>query len=120
MRHYFEGIEFASMRLLLGLIIPTLTILAPLAILIWIGRRKNRLNRTDFGVAILSCFLVGLIVPVVATYLSVQGFMYNRGPYDPYCAAGVVSFLFFGYLINLLGVPMAGVVLLPPKQGKGV
>jgi len=46
--------------------------------------------------------------------------MYNRGPYDPYCAAGVVSFLFFGYLINLLGVPMAGVVLLPPKQGKGV
>ena len=68
----------------------------------------------------MSCFLVGLIVPVVATYLSVQGFMFNRDPEDPYCATGVVSFLFYGYLINLLGVPIAGIVFLPPKLGKGV
>jgi len=107
------------MRLLLGLIIPTLTILAPLAILLWIGRRKKRLNRTDFGVAILCSFLIGLIVPVVATYLSVQGFMYNRGPEDPYCATGVVSFLFFGYLINLIGCTDGGYCFIATEAGQG-
>lgn len=104
------------MGLLLGLIIPTLTIFTPLIILILIGRRKNRIDRTDFGVAILGCFLVGLIVPIVATFLSARGLAYNFGPNDPKCVTGAAVFIFFGYLINLIGVPIAGIVLFPPKR----
>ena len=104
------------MGLLLGLIIPTLTILTPLIILIWIGRKKNRIERTDFGLAILGCFLVGLIVPIVATFLSARGLAYKFEPDDPKCVTGAGVFIFFGYLINLIGIPVAGIALFPPKQ----
>jgi hypothetical protein len=74
------------------------------------------MDRTDFGAAILGCFLVGLIVPVVATFLSAPGLAYNFGPDDPKCVTGAAVFIFFGYLVNLIGVPIAGIVLFPPKR----
>lgn len=104
------------MKLLLGLVIPTLIILAPLAFLLWIGRRKSRVSRTDFGVAVLGCFLAGLVVPIAATFLSASGLMYNMGPDAPKCVTGAAAFLFYGYLINLIGVPMAGIIYFPPKE----
>jgi len=104
------------MGLLLGLIIPTLIILTPLTILILIGRRKKRIDRFDFGAAIIGCFLVGLIVPVVATFLSARGLAYNFGPDDPKCFTGAAVFIFFGYLLNLIGVPLVGIALFPPRR----
>jgi uncharacterized membrane protein (DUF441 family) len=104
------------MGLLLGLIFPTLAILTPLIILILRGRRKNRINRTSFGTAFLGCLLIGLVVPIFATYLSARGLAYNFGPDDPKCVTGAAAFIFFGYLINLIGVPITGIVLFPPKQ----
>jgi len=104
------------MGLLFGLILPALLIFAPLAILILLGRRKNRIDRTEFGIVIMGCFLAGLFVPIVATSLSAQGLASNFGPDDPRCVTGVATFIFFGYLVNLIGVPIAGIVLFPPKR----
>ena len=104
------------MGILLGLIIPTLKILTPLTILILIGRRRNRINRTDFGVAIVECTLVELIVPVVATFLSTRVLAYNFRSDDPKCVTGAAVFIFFRYLIALIGVPIAGIVLFPPTR----
>ncbi|MBT1705827.1 hypothetical protein [Chryseosolibacter indicus] len=104
------------MRLLLVLIIPTITILTPLIILISIGRRKNKIDRVNFVVAILGCFLLGLVVPIVATFLSAQGLVYSFEADSPKCVTGAAVFIFFGYLVNLIGVPLAGIALFPPKH----
>lgn len=104
------------MRILLGLVIPTLMILAPLALLLRIGQRKSRVSRTDFGVAFLGCFLAGLVVPIAATFLSARGLMYNLDPEATKCVTGAAAFLFYGYPVNLIGVPLAGIIYFPPKE----
>ena len=101
------------MGLLLGLIIPTLIILIPIAILIVIGRMKNKIDRTEFCFAVLGYFLLGLFVPIVATFLSVRGLVYNFGPDKDVCATGAGVFIFFGYQINLIGVPIVAITLFP-------
>ena len=98
------------MGLVLGVIIPVATILIPIFILLIIGKRKNKLGRLRFGLAIMCCFFLGLVVPILATYLSVKGLMYNFGPDDPKCVTGAGVFLVSGYLINLIGVPITGVL----------
>lgn len=104
------------MALFLGLIVPSLIIFAPLALLALIGRGRKRIDRTSFVFVIIGCFLIGLITPIVATIVSVKGLVYNFGPDDPKCATGAAVFLLFGYLVTLTGVPLLGVGLFPPKR----
>ena len=104
------------MRLLFGLFIPTILILAPLVLLLWVARRKPGISRADFGVAWLACFLAGLVAPIVATFLSARGLMYDFGQGAPKCVTGAAAFLIYGYLINLTGIPLAGIIYFPPKE----
>ncbi len=104
------------MGLLLGLIIPTLIVLTPLIILIWIGRKQKKTNRKVFGLTLFMCFIFGLLVPIGAAFLSARGLAYNFGPDDPKCTSGAATFLFFGYLFNIIGVPIAVMLLVPAKQ----
>ncbi|WP_276496595.1 hypothetical protein [Pontibacter litorisediminis] len=104
------------MGLLLGIILPFLLIMLPVIILIAIGRKKNKIGRVKFGLAILGCSLLGFVVPILATYLSAKGLMYNFGPDDPKCVIGAGVFLFGGYLINVIGLPITGIALFPSKH----
>lgn len=83
-------------------------------ILVVIGKRKA--GRVMFGLAVLGCSLLGVAVPILATYLAAQGLMYNFGPDEPKCVIGAGVFLFVGYLANILGLPIIGVAFFPPKQ----
>lgn len=85
-------------------------------ILVMIGKAKNKTGRMKFGLAILGCSLLGLVVPILATYFSAQGLMYNFGPDEPKCVIGAGVFLFFGYLSNLVGLPIVGIAFFPSKD----
>lgn len=104
------------MGLLLGIILPLLLIILPIIILLVIGRKRNNIGRVKFGLAIICCSLLGFVVPILATYLSATGLMYNFGPDDPKCVTGAGVFLFFGYLINIIGLPITGIALFPSKH----
>ncbi|GAB3819207.1 hypothetical protein GCM10028895_17320 [Pontibacter rugosus] len=73
-----------------------------------------------FSLAILGCSLLGVVVPILATYFSAKGLMYNFGPDEPKCVIGAGIFLFLGYLINLIGLPITGVALFPSKHSSNV
>ena len=104
------------MGLLLGLILPLLIIFLPIIILAVIGKGKKQVNRMEFSVVILVCSLLALVVPILATYFSVKGLMYNFGPDEPKCVTGAGIFLFFGYLLNIIGLPIIGIAFFPSKQ----
>jgi len=96
---------------MLSLVIPTLVIFAPLIILILVGSRKGKIQRIGFWFIIAGCFLLGLIAPIVATFISARALMAGFEPGEPKCITGVAVFLFFGYAINLIGIPVAGLAL---------
>lgn len=104
---------------LLGLVVPTLIIFLPIMILGLIRLIKKGINRIQFGIAILGCFLIGLVVPIFATMVSAGGLTYNFGPDDPKCAIGAAVFFMLGHLINLIGLPIAGLIIFPWKRRTG-
>ena len=104
------------MGLFLGIVLPLLLIILPIIILLVIGRKRNKIGRVKFGLAIICCSFLGFVVPILATYLSATGLMYNFGPDDPKCVTGAGVFLFFGYLINIIGLPITGIALFPSKH----
>lgn len=108
------------MGLLLGIILPILLIILPIVALVIIGRGNNKKGRVRFVLAIIGCSLLGLVVPILATYLSVQGLMYNFGPGDPKCIIGAGVFLFSGYIINIIGLPIIGIAFFPTKHTKKI
>lgn len=104
------------MRLLLGLILPLLLILLPVALLILVRLRCRGIKKGEFGLAIFGCLILGLIVPILATMIGSYGLLYGITSSRPTCITGVAAYFFFGYLINIVGVPVAGVVLFPRKE----
>jgi uncharacterized BrkB/YihY/UPF0761 family membrane protein len=108
------------MTSLLAITIPSVIILVPIVILGLIGIWRRRLKRIGFVLGILGCFLLGLIAPVLATAISAHGLMYNFSPDEPKCVTGAATFLFFGYLMNLIGIPLLGIVLFPPREMDGM
>ena len=104
------------MVFILGILLPVLLSILPIILLIVIGNRNNKIGQLKFGLAILGCSLLGFVVPILATYLSLKGLMYNFGPDEPKCVIGAGVFLFFGYLINIIGLPITGTTLFLSKQ----
>jgi hypothetical protein len=82
-----------------GLVIPTLIIFVPIIILGLIRLLKKGISKIQFGITILGCFLIGLVVPMFATMVSAGGLTYNFGPDDPKCAVGAAVFFMFGHMI---------------------
>lgn len=55
------------MSFILIMILPMFLIFLPMIILVMVGKRKNKTERRNFGLAFLGCFLLGLAVPILAT-----------------------------------------------------
>ena len=96
------------MRLILSLILPTIIILLPciLFVLLRLIIKTNILLKILIAGVLL--FILGLFVPWIALGISVQGLMI--GMPQGGCVTGASVFYFFGYIINLLGIPILGLI----------
>jgi hypothetical protein len=54
-------------------------------------------------------FFIGLIVPWIATFVSAIG-LASEMPQGPKCVTGAAIFFFFGYIVNLIGIPFLGII----------
>jgi hypothetical protein len=102
------------MTTFLGLILPLLILIIPIGLLIFVSRLK-KIESAEFGMTILGCFILGLIVPIVSTFVSANGLAYGHTGDEPICVTGASVFFMLGYMINLIGVPIAGIALFPRK-----
>jgi hypothetical protein len=93
-----------------------MVILIPIIVLVFISGRRRPIERGDFLMAALGCFLFGLFGPVLATVIATYGLSYGSDPSDPLCVNGASIYIFFGYLITILGVPIVSIVRYPPKR----
>ncbi|MBP1677387.1 MAG: hypothetical protein H6Q20_1946 [Bacteroidetes bacterium] len=96
------------MRLFLSLILPTIIILLPCILFVvfrLIIKTKILVNILIAGVLL---FIVGFFVPWIALGISIKGLM--MGMPEGGCVTGATVFCFFGYAINLIGIPMLGLI----------
>ncbi|MBD8489696.1 hypothetical protein IFO69_13145 [Echinicola sp. CAU 1574] len=97
------------MKTLLSIILPTIIILTP--ILVFFVYRFNIKENIRQKILISGAllFLFGLLVPRLATFVS----LYRLGPgtdENTRCAIGATVFFYFGYLINLAGIPILSTI----------
>lgn len=64
---------------------------------------KSKLKKLDITYTGVLLFCAGLIVPWIALAISVRGLL--MGMPNGGCVTGAGVFLFFGYVINLVGIP---------------
>jgi hypothetical protein len=105
-----------TVRFLVGFVIPLIIIFVPIVIVLMISGKTSRTDRPEYIMATLSCFLFGLFGPILATSISTYGLSYGTDPNDPLCATGAGIFIFFGYLVTFVGVPIVGFFRYPPKR----
>lgn len=68
-------------------------------------RIKQRI-RPKIIITGLIAIVLGLIFPWIATLVSANGLAAGM----PKCVTGATTFLFFGYVINLIGIPLIGLI----------
>lgn len=68
---------------------------------------KTTANRSNSNLLKISgfCFLLGLITPVIAAYVSLQGYRIHEDQFQPNCVIGITAFIFYGYLTTFFGMP---------------
>ena len=96
------------MRLFQVLILPTIIILLPCisyVIFRLIIKTKIILKILIAGVLFL---LLGLLVPWIAMFISAKGLMMGM-PHGG-CVTGAAIFYFFGSVVNLIGIPVLGLI----------
>ncbi|MBO9592643.1 MAG: hypothetical protein J7599_07005 [Niabella sp.] len=87
------------------LVLPTVLVLLPIAVLFCILRYGKKTKGYSTGLKILLGFLfipAGLLATFFALLLSIEGFMDKHIQ----CATGAVTFIPFGLLTYLVGVPL--------------
>ncbi|MBV9989638.1 MAG: hypothetical protein JO301_18290 [Chitinophagaceae bacterium] len=93
------------MRILLGLVIPVLLLLLPLAYQVTFTRRRLR-HKTDQSILvtfIYSMFSEGL-VSIAASYIAMFGLEW--GSVEVKCLTGVFAYVFFGLVIAFTLMPV--------------
>lgn len=106
------------LRLLFTTVLPFCILIVPI-VLLWAYHKSTKVySKQDFLVVTICCFLVGLITPILAMMVSIYGFKMPDGSPTPYCLTGAVSFIFYGYLISLFGLPITSLLLFknPPQK----
>lgn len=103
-------------RILIGFIIPLAIILIPIITLLMASGKGRGTDRGNYLLAALASFLFDLFGPILATIISTHGLSFGSDPSDLLCVTGAGIFIFFGYLITLLGVPIVAIVRYPPKR----
>lgn len=98
------------MRILFGLIIPTLLILLPIIfqIVYTVRRIKDKTKMSLLNICLLT-FALGLILAIAATYICMYGLSMGINPGEPQCIIGVPLFAFAGIGLTLLLTPMIGI-----------
>ena len=96
------------MSTLLSMILPTIIILLP-CVLYVIFRLiiKNRIIPKTIIAGIL-LFILGLVAPWIAMGVSIKGL--RMAMPDGGCYTGASIFYFFGYIVNLFGIPLLGLI----------
>ncbi len=96
--------------MILSIIIPTILILSPiLGFIIYRFRIKKRI-RPKIIISGLIAIVLGLILPWIATFVSAHGLAAGIPNDTSKCVTGAATFLFFGYVINLVGIPLIGLI----------
>ena len=96
--------------MIISIIIPTFIILIPIiGFIIYRFRIKSRIRRKILISGLIGIAL-GLILPWIATFVSANGLAAGMPDNTPKCVTGATIFLFFGYLINLIGIPLIGLL----------
>ena len=94
----------------LAFTLPTLIILLPIIMFsIYRLTIKTKIRRKIIVSSILF-LLLGLIVPWIATFVSANGLASGIPDDQPKCVTGAAMFFFYGYLINLIGIPFFAVI----------
>ena len=106
--------EDLYMRTFLALILPFIILLIPIGLLTFVSI-KWRMNRLAFGLIAFGCFALGLVVPIVSTFVSANGLSYGYTGTKPLCVTGAAFFFMLGHVINLIGIPIASIILFPRK-----
>jgi hypothetical protein len=105
-----------ALRFVVGFIIPLAIIFIPIIALVLISGRRRPIDRGYFLMSVLGCFLFGLLGPVLATIIATYGLSFGSDPSDPLCVNGASIYIFFGYMITILGVPIVSIARYPPKR----
>lgn len=93
-----------------SLILPFLIIVLPCT-LFTIYRLNIKTNiRQKVLIVGIVLFLFGLIVPWIATDVSIKGLLMALKGSNSKCVTGAAVFLYFGYMINLIGIPFLGFI----------
>jgi uncharacterized membrane protein len=98
------------MRILFGLIIPTLLIILPICfqIVYTVRRIKDKTQMSLLRICLLT-FVLGLVLSIAATYISILGLSIGINPGEPQCITGISFFTFFGIGLTLILTPMIGI-----------
>lgn len=98
------------MRILFGLIIPALLITLPISFQIayTVRRIKDKTQISLLTICLLT-FVLGLILAIAATYISMYGLSIGINPGEPQCIIGVPLFAFAGIGLTLVLTPMIGI-----------
>lgn len=96
--------------MILSIIIPTLLILIPIVGFIIYRFRITKRIRPKFIISGLIAIILGLILPWIATFISAHGLATGMPDDAPKCVTGAATFWFFGYVINLIGIPLIGLI----------
>lgn len=93
------------MKLLLSLIIPLIIIALPIVPQVYLNKKAYKKADVSLVIIIgLGALILGVFTPILATYVSIKGFMWDTK--EPGCVTGVVTFTFFGALASLATIPI--------------
>ena len=93
------------MGFLLGLILPLIIIAIPLLGQIVFSNKAIKNNNTTLIVYIgITALVVGLFTPLLATFISLKGLLWNAEQGS--CATGAATFVFFGYIFTFITIPL--------------
>ncbi len=96
--------------MILSIIIPTILMLTPIiGFIIYRFRIKQRI-RPKIIISGLIAVVLGLIFPWIATFVSANGLAAGMPEETTKCVTGATTFLFLGYVINLIGIPLIGLI----------
>jgi len=100
----------------MSLIFPTIIILLPcvLYVIFRLVIKNGIILKTIIAGILL--FILGLLVPWMAMEVSIKGLrmaMPNGG-----CYTGASIFYFFGYIVNLFGIPLLGMIFVVLEKMK--
>ena len=90
----------------LSIILPSIIIMLPIVLFFAYRMYINTNVRKKILISGAIFMVLGLIVPWIAAFVSSYGLTAGLPGNGPKCVNGVMVFIFYGYLINVPGIPL--------------